>query len=123
MTLNIEAFPVEDSNLDLSERLEEGVPGAGEPKQVRLENTGDENISKITVNTGGAGSGFVQLAVDNKNEPGVWAAPGEAIVLVPKSNVLRPGSSIKYWSRPIFDIEDMSKRLGFDYGFEIEAAV
>jgi len=118
MTVAIEFEPVDSDTLNLSEELETGEAGTGQLKQLEITNTGDEQIAEITVGLGGPGAGFVQLAVDKKNQPGVFAARGEEIVM--KNLNLRKGSKVRFWSRAAFSEDDAHLNLPFDYGFEVK---
>lgn len=119
MTVAIEFEPIDSNTLNLSEELETDTPGEGEAKALEITNTGDEQIADITVGLGGPGASFVQLAVDKMGIPGVWASPGEEIVVMKDGN-LRRGSKIRFWSRALFDADDASLNLPFDYGFEVK---
>src|SRR5689334_10681883 len=75
--------------------------GVGEPVQIYCENSGDTILRQIKVYVDGEGVKIVQLAIDDEDTPGVWAAPGESILVREES--LMPLSVCSFWARPIYD--------------------
>jgi hypothetical protein len=75
--------------------------GTGEPIQVYCANSGDTILRQIKVYVEGNGMRIVQLAKDDESEPGVWAAPGESILVREES--LIPESVCSFWIRPVYD--------------------
>jgi hypothetical protein len=108
MVIERDADPVELSEVDIDGNLSEG-----EPERFTLRNAGGSMIREITVGLDGPGRQNVQLAVDEDEGPGVWAAPGEEILVF--QGALPPGEEVAFWSRGIYSPEDSEGGLEFDF--------
>lgn len=86
----------------------------GEPQQMFAKNTGTTTLRDFAVALDGEGAKSVQLARDEGDRPGVWAAPGESI-LTPK--FIGPGEEFSFWARGQFSIEDHEGEVDFEFVF------
>jgi hypothetical protein len=77
--------------------IDVGFEDTPEPMQLVLTNTTSKDLRDITVGLDGAGAVAIQLARDDAEGPGVWAAPGESVLVHP--DPLVPSGSVRFWAR------------------------
>lgn len=100
-------FPIEFGEW---EQLE-GDAGHGEVKEIQIVNTGTTRLRDITLELSGAGASSMSLAIAQDSGHGVWAAPGEGILI---ERTLLPGQRVSFWARAIFAPEDPEGFYPFD---------
>lgn len=81
----------------------------GEPIQVYGRNSGTTNLRGMSVHLDGEGGGLVQLARDIDGEPGVWAAPGESIII--DEGTLFRDAEFSFWARGVYSVETAEGRM------------
>ena len=79
----------------------------GQPFQVFAKNQ-QGALRELTLFADGDGKENVQLARDEGGAPGVWAAPGESIVIEP--GTLFPNAEFSFWARGIYQPDDAEGR-------------
>lgn len=83
------------------------------PTRLWMRNEGDVVLHKANIDLSGEYADNVQLAIDVKGEPGVWAAPGMGIIGIRK--VVLPGESFPFWARAVENPD-----VSLDFAFEVE---
>ena len=108
-----EAFQDQIYNVHLTDTdITDGV-GIGEPTPIYALNSGDTRLRGLFVGLAGDGAELVQLAQDQEGEPGVWAAPGESIII--DSETIFPKEHFVFWMRAMFDLEDREGEYPFSF--------
>lgn len=111
--------PVERISLadfEIADTGEEGDVslGEGQPIKIYAFNTGDTVLREMSVHVDGEGANFIQLSIDDNDEPGVWAAAGESIFATSTKSVF-PNESFQFWARPTFNVDDREGIFDFDF--------
>lgn len=88
----------------------------GEPVPVFGRNTGDTHIRDLQAHLAGEGVDMVQLAPDDENLPGVWAAVGMPIWV--SQQTIYMGDNFRFWARGVFSPEDAETDLHFKVVFK-----
>ena len=87
----------------------------GEPIKVFGRNDGDTNIRELAIYLEGEGARNCQLARDESGAPGIWAAPGESVMIEP--GTLYAGNDFEFWLRGVFHADDSEGTKPFDVIF------
>lgn len=91
--------------------ITEGI-AEGESREIFAFNSGDTVLREITVAVDGDGAEYVQLARGVDDQSGVWAAPGESIII---EGPIMPGDGFIFWTRPIYEFDDREGSYHFDF--------
>lgn len=105
----------EDSPIQLGEIIapeERDDIFSGEPLHMRGRWLGETDLRDISVSLRGEGASNVQIATDVGGEPGVWAAPGESI-LIDSSSV--EDGTFSFWSRGLYALDDHEGRRDLEF--------
>lgn len=95
--------------------VEETPPGLGTGNAIRVygRNTGDTELKNVSIALDGEGSQNVQLARDENGEAGVWAAPGEPVII--EEDFLGPDGDFSFWARAVYTFDDREGRYPFQF--------
>ena len=113
------AIVVEDDAVLLGEIIAPSSPdeiGAGQPVRVLVRNTGDTRLRDISIDIEGNIGPFIQLAVDQDGEPGIWADAGRGIAA--RSEKLDPGEEFHFWARGVYSLHDVEGKYQGEFSLK-----
>jgi hypothetical protein len=108
-TESVGEIELADVQLPLQEKI-----STGEPVRIYGRNTGSTTLKDFSIGADGDGKSAVQFAVDRDGDPGVWASPGEEILI---ADFIGPREDFTFWARGIFIEEDREGDHEFDFLF------
>jgi hypothetical protein len=88
----------------------------GEARQIFGVNAGTTTLRTLSVHLVDEGRDNVQLARDEGDEPGVWAAPGESVSI--STEPIRAGGTFSFWIRGVFAPDDAEDEREFRLSFK-----
>ena len=100
--------------VQLSE-LEIGNVAEGEPQKVFACNTGNTVLKEVKVFVEGEGAKYIQMANDDNDHPGIWAAAGDSIIISNDIKSFWPTEVFEFWVRPLFTLEDSEGVYDFEF--------
>lgn len=90
--------------------FEEAVEG--EAKKILGKNDGDGAIRELSIQLDGEAARNCQLSIDLDGKPGIWASPGESILV--ESGTLYPGGDFSFWARGVYHVDDLEGNKKLD---------
>lgn len=90
----------------------EGEP-YGRPVRIKCVNSGDTKMRDVYALVRGEGAEHIQLARDERDEPGIWAAPGESVIV--SKDIIYAGEEFSFWARGVFEFEDREGHYPFEF--------
>jgi hypothetical protein len=80
----------------------------GEPVRIFARNISEGALRQVSIHLRGEGKDNAQLATDEDGNPGVWAAPGESILVERGTLVAR--AEFSFWARGVYHAHDTAGR-------------
>lgn len=86
----------------------------GQPHRIFGANQGTSTVRDFAVGLDGPGAATVRLAQDDDGSHGVWAAPGEPVIV---KSYLGPREDFTFWAQALFTHEDRDGEHPFQIVF------